>query len=57
MNKPTRPTDEMIPAVTTGPILGSRKIYSAPDAHPDVAVPFREIALADPNEKIGRAHV
>ncbi len=56
MNKPTRPADEMIPAVTTGPILGSRKIYSAPDAHPDVAVPFREIALADPNEKTFRVY-
>jgi phosphomethylpyrimidine synthase len=33
-------------AVTTGPITGSRKIYSAPDGRPDLAVPFREIALA-----------
>ncbi len=32
-------------AVTTGPIIGSRKIYSSPDSHPDIQVPFREIAL------------
>jgi phosphomethylpyrimidine synthase len=50
MNKPTRPTDLMIPAVTTGVIFGSRKVYSAPLAHPDVKVPFREIALSDKNE-------
>ncbi len=35
-----------VPAgVTTGPIQGSRKIYSSPDARPDMLVPFREIAL------------
>ncbi len=32
-------------AVTTGPIIGSRKIYSSPASHPDIEVPFREIAL------------
>ena len=32
-------------AVTTGPIIGSRKIYSAPQGHSDIAVPFREIVL------------
>ena len=32
-------------AVTTGPITGSRKIYSSPAGHPDIVVPFREIAL------------
>ncbi len=31
--------------VTTGPIIGSRKIYSSPEGRPDIAVPFREIAL------------
>ena len=31
--------------VTTGPLAGSRKVYSAPDGHDDLAVPFREIAL------------
>jgi phosphomethylpyrimidine synthase len=35
-------------AVTTGPIIGSRKIYSSPDARPEIAVPFREIVL-DPS--------
>jgi phosphomethylpyrimidine synthase len=46
MNKLTRPTDLMVPKVTTGPVHGSAKIYDAPDGHPDVAVPFREIALS-----------
>jgi phosphomethylpyrimidine synthase len=32
-------------SVTTGPIAGSRKIYVAPEGRPDMAVPFREIAL------------
>ncbi len=46
MNKITRPTDLMIPTVTTGPIQGSRKVYDAPEGHADVRVPFREIALS-----------
>ncbi|MGI8852816.1 MAG: phosphomethylpyrimidine synthase ThiC, partial [Methyloceanibacter sp.] len=33
--------------VTTGPLTGSRKIYSAPDGHDDLAVPFRDIALTN----------
>ncbi len=32
-------------AVTTGPIQGSRKVYSAVPERPDVAVPFREVDL------------
>jgi phosphomethylpyrimidine synthase len=32
--------------VTTGPLTGSRKVYSAPDCHDDLAVPLREIGLA-----------
>ena len=32
-------------AVTTGPIIGSRKVYTSPASHPGIAVPFREIAL------------
>ncbi len=32
-------------AVTTGPIAGSRKIYTAAPGRPDIAVPFREIDL------------
>ena len=35
------------PEVTTGPLSGSRKIYSAPEGHDDLRVPFREIALAE----------
>jgi len=46
MNKITRPSDLMVPTVTTGPIHGSRKVYDAPEAHADVRVPFREIALS-----------
>jgi phosphomethylpyrimidine synthase len=42
--------------VTTGPILGSRKVYGAPDGHPDIKVPFREIALSDPNEPAVRVY-
>lgn len=34
--------------VTTGPIHGSRKIYSSPEGRTDMRVPFREIAL-DPS--------
>ena len=32
-------------SVTTGPIIGSRKIYSAPACRSDILVPFREVAL------------
>ncbi|HLW91124.1 MAG TPA: phosphomethylpyrimidine synthase ThiC, partial [Roseiarcus sp.] len=37
-------------SVTTGPIAGSRKIYAAPKARPDIRVPFREIGLSDASE-------
>ena len=37
-------------SVTTGPIAGSRKIYTSPAGRPDIAVPFREIAL-DPSAR------
>ena len=37
-------------SVTTGPIAGSRKVYAAPRGRADIRVPFREIALSDPNE-------
>jgi phosphomethylpyrimidine synthase len=36
--------------VTTGPIAGSCKIYTAPADRPEIAVPFREIAL-DPSAR------
>src|ERR1700722_661509 len=32
-------------SVTTGPITGSRKIYTSPEGRPDIRVPFREIAV------------
>jgi phosphomethylpyrimidine synthase len=35
------------PEVTTGPLPGSRKVYSAPEGHDDLRVPFREIGLSD----------
>ncbi|HEX5846500.1 MAG TPA: phosphomethylpyrimidine synthase ThiC [Rhodoplanes sp.] len=50
MNKPITPTDLITPKVTTGPIAGSRKVYSSPETAPDLRVPLREIALSDPAE-------
>ena len=47
MNKVTRSKDLMIPKVTTGPISASTKVYSSPEGHADVRVPFREIALSE----------
>jgi phosphomethylpyrimidine synthase len=47
MNKPLAESDFATPKVTTGPIAGSRKVYSAPDAAPDLRVPYREIALSE----------
>jgi phosphomethylpyrimidine synthase len=47
MNKITRSKDLMVPKVTTGPISASAKVYSSPEGHPDVRVPFREIALSE----------
>jgi phosphomethylpyrimidine synthase len=48
MNKPVSPADLVTPKVTTGPIVGSRKTYTTPDAAPDLRVPLREIML-DPS--------
>ena len=42
---PARPN-----SVTTGPIVGSHKIYSSPRGRPDIRVPFREIPL-DPSAR------
>ena len=47
MNKITRAKGLMIPKVTTGPISASTKVYSSPEGHPDIRVPFREIALSE----------
>src|SRR6202045_2534255 len=38
---------ELKPAVTTGPLPSSRKIFVAPDEAPDVRVPLREIMLSE----------
>ncbi|HUC50633.1 MAG TPA: phosphomethylpyrimidine synthase ThiC [Xanthobacteraceae bacterium] len=47
MNKPLAESDFETPKVTTGPIAGSRKIYVAPEAAPDLRVPLREIPLSE----------
>src|SRR4029450_9445999 len=36
-----------LPAVTTGPLTSSRKIFATPDAAPDLRVPLREIILSE----------
>ena len=46
MNKPFAPKDVPSPKVTTGALPGSRKIYSSPQGHERLRVPFREIALS-----------
>ena len=47
MNKPISAKDVEVPKVTTGALAGSGKVYSSPQGHDDVKVPFREIALSD----------
>ena len=44
MNKP-EPASAFAPTVTTGAIPGSRKVYASGCAHPDIRVPFREVAV------------
>ena len=39
--------DTTLPAVTTGPLPSSRKIFATPDAAPDLRVPLREIILSE----------
>ncbi|MGD9667961.1 MAG: phosphomethylpyrimidine synthase ThiC [Hyphomicrobiaceae bacterium] len=56
MNKITRANDLMIPKVTTGPVSGSSKIYTSPEGHADISVPFREIALTDPDQPTFRVY-
>ncbi|MDE2306832.1 MAG: phosphomethylpyrimidine synthase ThiC [Xanthomonadaceae bacterium] len=43
-------------AVTSGPIAGSRKVYAAPASHPSLRVPFREIAVSDPQQPTVRVY-
>ena len=42
---PTHIPSSMPGHVTTGPIRGSKKIYTSPQGHPNIRVPFREITL------------
>src|SRR5436189_5809636 len=39
--------DTTLPAVTTGPLPSSRKIFANPDEAPDLRVPLREIMLSE----------
>jgi phosphomethylpyrimidine synthase len=50
MNKITRRSELAVPKVTTGPLPASTKVYDAPEGHADMRVPFREVALSDPDE-------
>ena len=50
MTVQTKPASARPDTVTTGPIAGSRKIYTSPEGRPDILVPFREIAL-DPSAR------
>jgi len=45
MNKPVPASAFATPKVSTGAIVGSRKIYVSGCAHPELRVPFREVAL------------
>ena len=47
MNKHLSESDLATPKVTTGPIAGSRKIYSVPEAAPDLRVPLRGIIVGE----------
>ncbi|MBV8836777.1 MAG: phosphomethylpyrimidine synthase ThiC, partial [Alphaproteobacteria bacterium] len=47
MNKHIAADDLVAPKVTTGPITGSRKTYSNPEAAPDLRVPHREVPLTE----------
>jgi phosphomethylpyrimidine synthase len=42
--------------VTTGPIQGSKRVFSFPEGRPDIAVPFREVELSDPAEPPARLY-
>src|SRR5260370_1325785 len=46
MNTRSNP-DTTLPAVTTGPLPSSRKIFCTPDEAPDLRVPLREIILSE----------
>jgi phosphomethylpyrimidine synthase len=44
MNKPESQSAFTL-SVTAGPLVGSRKVYASGCAHPELRVPFREVAL------------
>jgi phosphomethylpyrimidine synthase len=46
MNKPLTTKDMVSPKLTTGSLPGSRKVYSSPEGHESLRVPFREVALS-----------
>ena len=48
MNIREKPQNLIPQSVTCGPLPGSKKIYHHAEGRPDIAVPFREIAL-DPS--------
>ena len=50
MNYQHKPGVIVPESVTTGAMPGSRKVYYTPKNHPDVHVPYRELALTDPLE-------
>ncbi|XBQ16661.1 MAG: phosphomethylpyrimidine synthase ThiC [Oceanicaulis sp.] len=45
MNKPTNQAEFPTPTVTTGPLQGSKRVYTRPEAAPHLAVPHREVEL------------
>ncbi len=45
MNKPVDSKTLIATGVVSGPIPGSRKVYASGCAHPELRVPFREVAL------------
>ncbi|MCC5995925.1 MAG: phosphomethylpyrimidine synthase ThiC [Oceanicaulis sp.] len=45
MNKPVSQSEFPTPTVTTGPLAGSRRVFTHPQAAPHLAVPHREIEL------------
>jgi len=47
MNVPVAPQSIQLFKITTGPLTGSRKVYTAPDGFPDVRVPLREVVLSE----------
>ena len=45
MNKPTTQAEFPTPEVTTGPLQGSKRVYTQPAAAPHLSVPHREIEV------------